>query len=250
MKRAGNPLPFVFVCPSQKMNKNFFDKNIRFIFFIFIIFGAWLLGRFFNIDIEQYRSALSPYPLFLSGIVFIGIYVITTTLIWFGPKDILRLVAAIFYGPFYSTVFVWLAELLNACIMFHLSRFLGREFIEQKFKAASRDIERAKSNSSVIGISALRLNPLIPLRFLDLGYGLTQVSFFKYFCVILITSFPRILWSQSILSQVGDAIFKDYNLVLEYFLNHPFIMYYSGVYFMVVVFLSAWAFFIKLRRNS
>lgn len=226
-------------------------KTFKFLaLLIFIFLGCWLLGRFIDFDIETYKSIILSFPLWVSAFIFILLYVSITTVVWLGPKDILRLLAAIVYGPFLSTLLVWAAELINVCLFFNLSRYLGRDFVVQKFKISEKDISRAQSNASVAGIVALRSNPLVPLRFLDIGYGLTGVSFKKYFLVAAVVTFPRLFWLLSILAAVGDAIFKDYNYVLAYFLEHPFILFYSGIYFIIVIALSFWAVIIKLRKKA
>ena len=102
----------------------FNNKVLKFVLFLVIFAVCWYLGRLFKIDVAHYQGLLSKYPLALSGFIFVLLYVGTTTLLWFGPKDVLRIASAIFFGATVSTLFVWIGEMLNALIMFHLSRIL------------------------------------------------------------------------------------------------------------------------------
>ena len=51
---------------------------------------------------------------------------------WFA-KDPLRIVGALVFVPYWSTLFTWIDELANDFIFFHMSRRLGRAYIAEKF---------------------------------------------------------------------------------------------------------------------
>lgn len=210
-------------------------KVLKFIFFLIIFATCWYLGRIYKVDVAFIRDLLSGYSLLLSGSIFVVLYVGTTTFIWFGPKDVLRISSAILFGPLVSTVFVWIGEMVNALVMFTLSRMLGREYVQQKFRVKSQELDRMKDDSSFLGVFAWRINPLIPFRLMDLGYGLTKISFRKYFFAIFAISFFRILWLQFILAGIGVNLLKDIGAMQEYFYSNPKIIYYSALYFLAVI---------------
>ncbi len=224
---------------------SFQNKTFKFLSLLAVLFLFIILGRYFNFDPEYYRNALSKFPVVLSGLIFVFLYVLTTTFIWMGPKDAFRVAGAVLFGPYISTVFVWIGEILNAAILFFLSRNLGQEFVQEKFKIKTGNIDKVKKESSALSVLALRLNPLVPFRFLDLGYGLSRVSFRKYFIVIVIASLPRIFWLQYILSGVGMNVFKDIPAVMDYFGKNFFLIKYSGLYFLGVAILSLAAVIVK-----
>lgn len=229
----------------------FNKKILKFILFLFIFATCWYLGRVFKVDGASYRELLSGYPLVLSGSIFVALYVGTTTFVWFGPKDVLRISGAILFGAFVSTVFVWIGEMINAMIMFHLSRILGREYIQQKFRVKSQALDQMKDDSSFLGLVALRINPLIPFRLMDLGYGLTPVSFRKYFIAIIAISFFRILWLQLILAGIGTDLLSDFSALWKYFLENPHVVQYSAMYFLAVIVVTIVAVGARfLRKNS
>src|SRR3989338_4040229 len=100
-------------------------------FFLLILFfvATWILGRFFTIDINYYRHFLSRFPLWCSAIIFIVLYVLVSFFIWIA-KDIFKAIGALLFGAYLSTFFVWLAEMINASILFNLARILGRDFVK------------------------------------------------------------------------------------------------------------------------
>lgn len=226
------------------------NKRILKFFALMAILGVcWYLGRVFDVDVAYYQDLLSRYPLALSGLIFVSLYVVTTTFIWFGPKDVLRISSAILFGVMVSTVFVWVGEMINAAVMFYLSRILGREYVQQRLGVKLQELDKMKDDSSLLGIVAWRINPLIPFRLMDLGYGLTRVSFTKYFFGIVIISFFRILWLQFILAGIGTSLFKDVTAMMDYFLDHPSVVYYSSLYFLAVVVVTLAAFIARSLRK-
>jgi len=224
-------------------------RILKFVLFVCILAVCWFLGRIFKVDVEYYQGFLLKYPLMLSGLIFVVLYVVTTTFVWFGPKDVLRISSAILFGGYVSTVFVWTGEMVNAAIMFSLSRTLGQEYVQERFKVSSGDLERMKEDASLLGVAAWRINPLVPFRLMDLGYGLTTVPLRKYLLAIVVVSFFRILWLQFILEGVGVSLFKDIPAVLDYFVDHPRVLRYSGMYFLAVVVLTIIAIAVRISRK-
>lgn len=231
--------------------KKFLSSNTtKFLLFLSFLVICIVLGRQFAFDIEQFKGFIVRFPLVVSGGIFVGIYVGLTTLIWIGPKDVLRVAAALIFGPYWSTLFVWMGEMGNLAVMFNLSRRLGRGFIKEKFKVRDEDARRVKTRTNVLGIAALRINPLFPFRALDLSYGLSAVPFKRYFFTSLIISSLRIFWLQAIIAGAGTAFLKSPDALIEYLVQNPAVMYYSAVYFVVIAVLSLGAVIVKWKRNS
>jgi uncharacterized membrane protein YdjX (TVP38/TMEM64 family) len=226
---------------------------LKFVLFLAILTICWFLGRVFKVDIRSYQEILSRYPLALSGLVFVVLYVGTTTFIWFGPKDILRVSSAVLFGAGVSTVFVWTAEMINAVIMFHLSRALGREYVRQRLRVKEKDLDKIKEDTSLLGVAAWRVNPLAPFRFIDLGYGLTSILFSKYFAGSVVVTFFRIFWLQFILAGVGTSLLDNTGAVVDYLMKDPDAARYSMFYFLAVIVLTAAAMaarFLRRRKNG
>ena len=103
------PRPY-YISITMQWKSPFQNRVLKFALFLVIFAACWYLGRIFKFDISTYQSFLSKYPLIYSGLIFVLLYVATTTFIWFGPKDILRAAGAILFGASVSTMFVWVAK--------------------------------------------------------------------------------------------------------------------------------------------
>ena len=103
------------------------------------------------------------------------------------------------------------------------------------------------------GLIACVISPLIPFRLMDLGSGLTSVSFRQYFSAIIVISFFRILWLQFILAGIGTNLLNDFSALQNYFFNNPRVIQYSALYFLAVIVITITAFavrFIKKRKEK
>lgn len=228
--------------------------TFKFILLILILVAVWgILGQHIHIDIESYRQRLTRYPLVLSGLIFVVLYVVSTTLVLVGPKDVLRIMSAILFGPYVSTVFVWFGEMGNLAVLFFLSRCLGREFVRKKLKLKYEDIaqaqSRAKRDSSFWWILALRVNPAVSFRFIDIGFGLSRVPFRKYFGISLFASIPRLFWIQFIIAGMGEAVFKGPSAMIPYLLENPSVTFASFFYLLAVVILTVIAIVVKVCKK-
>lgn len=210
---------------------------------LIVLFLVWM-GTLFHFDDKPLADFFRRIPLLLSGVIFVVVYVGITFFVWFA-KDILKVVGAVAFGPYWSTLFIWLAELINATIMFHLSRRLGRSFIEEKFKIRQDHVDKAAKGSGVWPIFIFRTVPLVPFRVLDLAYGLTSVSFRKYLLVSAVAMPIRIFWLQFIAAGVGSAIF-DHGRVMAYFQEHILVLQLSFLY-LIVSFAAAFFLSRKLK---
>lgn len=165
---------------------------------------------------------------------FIVLYVVVTFFIWFS-KDFFRIAAALLFGAYLSTLFVWIAEAINALILFNFARSMGRSFIENSLGQQAKVLDERLSKVNFFWLCMFRVAPLISFRFFDLACGLTRISFRKYFLAVVIGSLPRILWLQFILAGVGKSIYGDFGALVNYLaLNKPLLIFSLG-YLMSVI---------------
>ncbi len=210
---------------------------------------GWYLGSQFSYDIELLKQKLESHPKPVSGAIFIVLYVVLTSIFWFGPKDILRVSGALLFGAAVSSIFIWIAEVINSFIMFHLSRSLGREFVESRLKLKKGRMDAVERSRSWLGVFAWRINPLVAIRFTDLAYGLTSIKFPRYLIPASIATIPRIYWLQYILADLGMALFKKPSSVQEYIMQNSFFIRFSMVYFASVVIIWIVAGISKFNRR-
>ncbi|HBG62105.1 MAG: hypothetical protein A2Y03_08925 [Omnitrophica WOR_2 bacterium GWF2_38_59] len=225
------------------------NKTLSFLLFIGFLAMCFIFGKIFEFDIDSMRTFLASFPIVLSGIIFVVLYVVLTSFIWFGPKDVFRIASAVLFGAYVSTILVWISEMLNAVVLFCLSRQLGQEFVQQRLKLKKAKIEGVKESTGVFGAFVLRINPLIPFRFQDLIAGLSRITLFRYLLAISAPSFLRILWLQFLLAALGVSIFKNPDVVSEYLNSNPVAFRFSSLYFLLVIALSILAGIIKMLRS-
>jgi len=256
--------------------KNLFQNRIvRFVLFLAVLFLFGYIWKTFGVNAAYYQELFSNYPT-MSVLIFVLLYVGTTTFVWFGPKDILRISSAVFFGASVSTALVWIGEMINALIMFHLSRVLGQEFVAKRLRTKTKKLDNIKNDSSLLGVMALRINPLVPFRIMDLGYGLTRISCLKYLAGISVVSIVRIYWLQYILAEPGVNLFTEISMALnalmngsamtadqmvtlassvflkitDYFIENPKFLRYSCIYFLAVAIVTVIAVIARLLRKQ
>lgn len=232
------------------MRKFLSKPTQHFLLLVTLVVTLWLLGRALNIDLEQVRDWLSQYPLWLSGSLFILIYVGLTTVLWVGTIDFFRISGALLFGPYWSTLFVYIAEIANASILFLLSRKLGRKFVEEKFHLQSKDTKYTPDNAGFWTAFVLRINPLVPFRFMDVGFGLTKMPFRLYFYAVVWGSLLRIFWLQYVIAGMGQAVLKNPLAMAEYFRDNILALAVSVVYFLSVVVFTVGALIIKFIKKG
>lgn len=210
------------------------SKNtIRFILLVIMFFTLWYLGRFFQVDRQSIEKALKGIPVFYRGVIYIYLYVIVTFFIWFS-KDLFWVIGAFLFGALLSAGLIWLAEIINACILFNLARSLGRSYVEHMLKGKLNRLDERLGSRGFFWFFIFRAVPTIPYRFLDLGAGLTSIPMRKYMAVVIFGSFPKILWIQFVLSAVGNAIWGNPLVLADYFLKNKNLFISSLIYLIVV----------------
>ncbi|OGX23649.1 MAG: hypothetical protein A3D10_06905 [Omnitrophica WOR_2 bacterium RIFCSPHIGHO2_02_FULL_48_11] len=227
-----------------------FNPTFRFTLFISLLLLFGLSAYIFRIDINYFKSLLVGLPLSVAGFLYIVIYVGVTTLVWFGTIDFFRITGAIMFGPYWSTLFVWIAETANASILFHLSRDLGREFVRQKFNLKDKDLQYAKEGGGFWRVFILRINPLVPFRLMDIGFGLSKVSFRKYFWGVVLGSPLRIFWLQFVIFGIEKTILSNPQALMDYFSHNPKAFLFSVSYLGGVAVLTVAAVIVAIIKKS
>jgi len=220
------------------------NNKIKFIAFVIILILLMAIGRYFHIDVESLQASLAKYPVLLAGIIFVVLYVVVTFFIWFS-KDIFRISAAVLFGPILSTIFVFIAELINVLILFNFSRFLGRGFVEEYLKGSAKNLDGKIARVNFLWLFIFRTVPLIPFRFMDLAAGLTKLSLRKYLIVAVLGSPARIFWLQCILATVGKGIFAKPEVMINYLMLNKSAFIFTFVYLVLTV-----AVLVKLKQKS
>ena len=216
----------------------FFGPTARFISLVCLVVILWFAARMFQFEMEALRARLTQYPAWLSACIFIGMYVGFTSLLWVGTMDFFRISGALIFGAYWGTLFIWIAEILNAAILFHVSRQLGQEFVLKKLGIPVEKLKYSNHPGGFWSAFVLRINPLVPFRFMDLGFGLSKIDFPKYFWAVVLGSPGRIFMVQFIIAGVGEAILKDPRAMMNYLLDHRTVFLFCAGYLAVVALIT------------
>lgn len=196
-----------------------------------------ILGRYFKIDSEKLKQIFIGRSFLRAALSYIFLYVVVTFFIWLS-KDIFRFIAAIIFGPFLSTMLVFLAEMINALILFSLSRYLGKGFVDTLLRSTSEGLKTKVSEGTLWFLFMLRAIPLVPFRMLDLVCGLTRMRLSRYLMIAALASPARVFWVQYILSGLGEAAFKNPELLMNYLLENRIAFVWSLVYLISAIILT------------
>ena len=141
-------------------------------------FIAFDLGRFLSLEyfksqqaaIENWRSAR---PATAALVFFLG-YVAVTGLSLPGAT-VLTLAAGAFFGLLWGTVLVSFASSAGATLAFLASRFLLRDWVQQRFGDRLRAINLGVGKEGGFYLFTLRLVPVFPFFMINLLMGLTPM---------------------------------------------------------------------------
>jgi len=216
------------------MNIKKYGQEIGFLILVIAFLLLWYLGRYFNIDTQALERSLARYPLFYSGIIFIILYVIVTFFVFFS-KDLFWLVSAVLFGAFYSTLFICIAEIVNAFILFYLARYLGRAYVRKSLKGRFKELDEKLAKVNLFWLFIFRAAPLIPYRFLDLAAGLTNIRFRRYILAVALGTPIKTFWIQYVLTGVGKNLYKNPYATVEFFLSNKILFISSIIYSLLII---------------
>lgn len=201
-------------------------SNIRFVVLLLLILLSFLLGKLVSINQEGIDLFLKRVPFGYSFAAFVFLYVVGTFFIWY-LKDPLKVAAALLFGAYWSTLLIYVAEIINAWLFFNISNRLGRAFIEESLRGRYKRVYEQTGEMGLGWIFLLRAVPLVPYRVLDITFGLSKLSFKTYSLAVVPASLPRIFWVQFILAGMKAFSFEE---AINYFRNNITIFLLSLIY--------------------
>jgi pyruvate/2-oxoglutarate dehydrogenase complex dihydrolipoamide dehydrogenase (E3) component/uncharacterized membrane protein YdjX (TVP38/TMEM64 family) len=159
-----------------------------------IIAIAALIAAFFGFDLGRYltldffraqQQAIEAYvaarPL-QAGLAYFVIYVAVTGLSLPGAA-LMTLVGGAVFGLLWGTVIVSFASSLGATLAFVASRFLLRDWVQQKFGEKLKPINDGMAKEGAFYLFALRLVPAFPFFVINLVMGLTPIRTWTFYWV-------------------------------------------------------------------
>jgi uncharacterized membrane protein YdjX (TVP38/TMEM64 family) len=221
-----------------------YRQRIEFLILIIALASVAYLGSFLRPDTRVLQASLEKLPLFLSGTLYIILYVIITFFLFFS-KDVFWFLGAVLFGASLSTLFIWISELINALILFHLARRFGRAYVKKSLSKKYTHLDRKLGKISFFWLFIFRAAPLIPYRFLDLAAGLTRIRFQRYFLAAALGTPVKMFWIQYILAAVGRNALSNPSFLAKFFLSNRNIFLLSFVYLLMVMLV-----FLKIQERD
>jgi uncharacterized membrane protein YdjX (TVP38/TMEM64 family) len=174
-----------------------FDHTVTkfyFLIFLFLIFAfssIYLSAQ--GISIKEILNYLTHSP--YSALWFILLYIGTSFVpLPFTPTSFVGAWLFPFGRAFFYTI---IGSLLFSMIMFFIARVLGRDYVRslisknQKFKHIAMQMNSGRLRDLIL----VRFFFILPSEFVNVIYGLSEISFGKYFLGTIIGTIPVIFFS-------------------------------------------------------
>ena len=156
---------------------------------------------FLGIEFSQYltlenakaqQASLSHYieqNLLYSALIYFVVYVVVTAFSIPGAAVVTLLGAALF-GFWFSLALVSFASTIGATLAFLSSRYLLRNWVQQRFSDKLNAINAGVKKDGAFYLFTLRLIPIFPFFLINLLMGLTPISTVRYYLVSQLGMLP------------------------------------------------------------
>ena len=145
----------------------------------------------------------------MAPLIYMAVYTIAPSL--FLPGLPITIAGGILFGPFWGVVYTIIGSTLGACVAFQVSRYLAREWVEQKLKGPRwRRLDAGVEKQGWKMVAFTRLIPLFPFNLLNYAFGLTKISFQQYAVTTFFSMLPAciafIVFSSSLLDLIRGRL--------------------------------------------
>jgi dihydrolipoamide dehydrogenase len=151
--------------------------------YIFFSFG---LQKYLTLEyIKSQQLSLEQYYLNNKMMTIAGymvIYIVVTALSLPGAA-VMTLVGGALFGIFTGVIAVSFASTIGATLAFLVSRFLLKDYVQNKFEEKIQTINSEIKKDGAFYLFTLRLVPLFPFFVINLVMGLTPISTISFFLV-------------------------------------------------------------------
>lgn len=158
-----------------------------------VVFLTFDLGQYLTLDyLKAQREGLIQYYAdnqFATIAIYFVVYVTVTALSLPGAL-IMTLAGGAVFGVLVGTVIISFASTIGATLAFLVSRFILREYVQNKFSDKLKAINKGIEKEGAFYLFTLRLIPLFPFFIINMVMGLTPLRTFKYFVVSQIGMLP------------------------------------------------------------
>jgi pyruvate/2-oxoglutarate dehydrogenase complex dihydrolipoamide dehydrogenase (E3) component/uncharacterized membrane protein YdjX (TVP38/TMEM64 family) len=158
-----------------------------------IVFFAAGGQRYFTFEnLKAQQAALEAwremYP-WQTALAFFAIYV-TFTSLSLPAAALMTLLAGAIFGLGWGIVLVSFASAIGATIAFLASRFVLRDWVQERFRTQLKGINRGVEKEGAFYLFTLRLIPAVPYFLINLAMGLTPIRTWTFYWVSQVAMFP------------------------------------------------------------
>jgi pyruvate/2-oxoglutarate dehydrogenase complex dihydrolipoamide dehydrogenase (E3) component/uncharacterized membrane protein YdjX (TVP38/TMEM64 family) len=169
-----------------------FPRWARWLVLSLVVLGLWAAYRHWDLGqwltLEQLKSSrdtlaslYADHPV-RTALAFFGVYVLAAALSFPGAS-ILTLAAGAMFGWAVGLLLVSFASSVGALLAFWVSRYLLRDFIQQRFGKMLQPINEGLAKDGTFYLLTLRLVPVFPFWLINLLMGLTTLGARKFYTV-------------------------------------------------------------------
>jgi len=173
--------------------------KIKKVVILLVIVGVIVAVKIFHLDqyltlsylkgsLDSLKSLYENHMLMVITGYFL-IYVITTSLSLPGASP-LGIAGGALFGFWTATIVVSFASTIGATLACLASRFLLRDWIQNKFGDRVKKVNEGIEKEGAFYLFTLRLIPVFPFWLINLTMGLTTMSLFKFYWVSQIGMLP------------------------------------------------------------
>ena len=151
-----------------------------------IIFKAFDLGRYLSLSYVKSSQAsfvgLYAHNRVLVIGIYMAVYILVTALSLPGAA-VMTLAGGALFGLWVGTIVVSFASTIGATLACFVSRFILRDWVQNKFKDKLETINRGIEKEGAFYLFTMRLIPAFPFFVINLVMGLTRMRLFTFYWV-------------------------------------------------------------------
>jgi len=209
---------------------------------IFILISTFLISyiylqEVFNlVKLKEHVTFLKIWvseEIYISRISFFTLYVIFSGLSFPVVPTILTIAAGALFGVIEGVIIVSFASTVGACICFLLSRYLLKDFINNKFEKAKVIIDNKFSKNGIYYLLSLRLIPTISFVLINLIMGVLPISLFRFYYISQLGMLPATVIYVNAGSEISkvNSIYPLILIVIFLVATLPILIKFSIKYF-------------------
>ena len=198
---------------------------------IFILISTSLISyiylqEIFNLGkLKEHITFLKTWvseEIYISRVSFFTLYVIFSGLSFPFVPTILTIAAGALFGVIEGVIIVSFASTVGACICFLFSRYLLKDFINNKFEKTKVIIDNKFRKNGIYYLLSLRLIPTISFVLINLIMGVLPISLLRFYYISQLGMLPATV----IYVNAGSEISKVNNIndVMSFTLIVSFIL--------------------------